>query len=250
MKQTNKIPKTVHYFWFGRGPLPSLAERCIESWKKHLPDYEIKEWNEDNFDVNAIAYTKQAYAAKKYAFVSDYARLKILHEQGGVYFDTDVEVIKSIDSILKAGSFMGLETTEDDSVAINPGIGMAAPAGLPSYKKLLESYERDDFLDGNGKYNLSTIVTRVTDLLKDDGFIEKNEIQKLGDITVYPTDYFCPKNFTTGKLKITDNTYSIHWYDASWQPFSSRVFYFVSRKMPPSVRVWMKKTVRRLKGKA
>ena len=103
-----KIPKTIHYCWFGRNPLPSLAIKCIASWKKYLPDYEIKEWNEDNFDVNVIPYTREAYAAKKYAFVSDYARFKILYEEGGLYFDTDVEVIKPFDDIIARGAFMGV----------------------------------------------------------------------------------------------------------------------------------------------
>lgn len=248
MKTKNNIPKVIHYFWFGRNPLPPLAEKCIASWKKYLPDYEIKEWNEDNFDVNSIAYTKQAYEAGKYAFVSDYARLKILYEQGGVYFDTDVEVIKSFDSILEVGAFMGLETTEDGSVAVASGLGMAAPAKLTAYKKLVESYEKDNFIDQKGRYNLETIVTRVTGLLKNDGFEAKNVIQKCGDIIIYPTEYFCPKNFATGKLSITENTYSIHWYDASWQPLSSRVYYAISRHLPTPLRRNLKSILKRLKG--
>ena len=104
------IPKIIHYCWFGRNPLPELAQKCIASWKKYLPDYEIKEWNEDNFDVNIIPYTAEAYAAKKYAFVSDYARFWILYKYGGIYFDTDVEVIRPIDDIIAKGNFMGCET--------------------------------------------------------------------------------------------------------------------------------------------
>lgn len=241
------IPKVIHYFWFGGNPLPELAERCIASWKEYLPDYEIKRWDETNFDVNSIKYTKQAYEARKYAFVSDYARLKILYEEGGIYFDTDVEVIKSFDEIIKNGPFMGLEATENGGVAINPGIGMAAPSGLLVYKKLVESYEDDAFLDKDGRHNLSTIVTRVTGLLKSEGFREVDEIQKIGDITVYPVEYFCPKNFATGKLSITKNTYSIHWYDASWQPLSGRIFYSVSRKLPAPVRLFLKNTLKKIK---
>ena len=248
MRQQNSIPKVIHYFWFGRSPLPPLAEKCIASWKKHLPDYEIKEWNEDSFDVNSILYTKQAYEAGKYAFVSDYARLKVLHDEGGIYFDTDVEVIKSIDGILEEGAFMSLETTEDYKVAINPGNGIAAPVGLPIYKKLIESYENGTFIDENGRHNLATIVTRVTDLLEDDGFVAKNEIQKVGSVTIYPTEYFCPKNFNTGKVTITDKTYSIHWYDASWQPLSSRIFYAVARPLPAPIRKIMKSILKKIKS--
>lgn len=250
MREHDNIPKVIHYFWFGGNPLPELAETCIASWENYLPDYEIKRWDESNFDVNAILYTKQAYEAGKYAFVSDYARLKVLYDEGGVYFDTDVEVLRSIDDILENGAFMSLEAMEDGGVGINPGNGIAAPAGLPTYKRLVESYEKDAFLDENGKHNLSTIVTRVTNLLEEDGFVAKNEIQKVGDITIYPTDYFCPKNFATGKVTITKNTYSIHWYDASWQPLSSRVFYAVSRRMPAPLRKQMKKAMRRIKGKS
>lgn len=127
------IPKIIHYCWFGRGPLPELAQKCITSWKKYLPDYEIKEWNEDNFDVNIIPYTAEAYKAKKYAFVSDYARFWILYKFGGIYFDTDVEVIRPIDDIVERGNFMGFETdpslTNDD--ASKASVAPARPGGEP-----------------------------------------------------------------------------------------------------------------------
>ena len=123
------IPKVIHYCWFGRNPLPTSAQRCIASWRIFLPDYEIKEWNEDNFNVNIIPYTQQAYEAKKYAFVSDYARFWVLYHYGGLYFDTDVEIIKSFDDIVDNGAFMGLEidgTKEGSKIAINPGLGLGA----------------------------------------------------------------------------------------------------------------------------
>ena len=130
------IPKVIHYCWFGRNPLPPLALKCIESWKKFFPDYEIKEWNEDNFDINIIPYTKEAYEAKKYAFVSDYARFWILYQYGGVYFDTDVEVIKDMRPLVVCGNFMGKEigalmkTKNGNEVAcVNPGLGLAASKG-------------------------------------------------------------------------------------------------------------------------
>ena len=122
------IPKIIHYCWFGRNPLPESALKCIASWRKFFPDYEIVEWNEDNFDVNTIPYTAQAYAAKKYAFVSDYARLKILYDHGGLYFDTDVEVIKPFDDILAGGAFMGCELTAAQGCAVNPGLGLGVSA--------------------------------------------------------------------------------------------------------------------------
>ena len=135
------IPKIIHYCWFGRNPRPASAKKCIASWRKYLPDYEIKEWNEDNFDVNIIPYTQQAYEMKKYAFVSDYARFWILYHYGGLYFDTDVEVIKSFDDIVDKGAFMGLEidgTKKDTKIAIAPGLGLGAETGMSIYYQILE----------------------------------------------------------------------------------------------------------------
>lgn len=135
------IPKIIHYCWFGRNPLPELAQKCIASWKKYLPDYEIKEWNEDNFDVNIIPYTAEAYAQKKYAFVSDYARFWILHKYGGIYFDTDVEVIRPIDDIIARGNFMGFETDPNPAKgdasegSVAPGLGLGVAPGLGIIEK-------------------------------------------------------------------------------------------------------------------
>ena len=120
------IPKVIHYCWFGRNPLPDSALKCIESWKKYLPDYEIVQWNEDNFDVNSIPYVAEAYAARKYAFVSDYARFYVLYNQGGVYFDTDVEAVAPLDDILEKGPYMGMERALSGEMAVNPGLGFAA----------------------------------------------------------------------------------------------------------------------------
>ena len=139
------IPKVIHYCWFGGNPLPESAQKCIASWRKFLPDYEIKEWNESNFDVNAIPYTAQAYAAKKYAFVSDYARFSILYDNGGLYFDTDVEVIRPMDDIIENGPFMGFEIDAsgiDFKKAVAPGLGLGANPGLGLYKEILEHYYR------------------------------------------------------------------------------------------------------------
>lgn len=247
MISSDNIPKVIHYCWFGGKPLPSLAHKCIASWKKYFPDYEIKEWNESNFDVSMIAYTKQAYDAKKYAFVSDYARFWILYNHGGIYFDTDVEVIKSFDDILEQGAFMGLETTEDGKYAPAPGLGIACAAGHDTYEELLESYKQEQFLLQNGEQDLSTIVSRTRDILKKYGFVEKNETQKVHEILIYPADYFCPKDFATGKLTITENTRSIHWYDASWQPKSSKIFYSFTRFLPLWLRKTLKRTLREIK---
>ena len=211
------IPKVIHYCWFGRNPLPKSAQKCIASWRKYMPDYEIKEWNEDNFDVNIIPYTRDAYQAKKYAFVSDYARFWILYHYGGVYFDTDVEVIKQIDDIIERGAFMGWETQGGTGVwSVNPGLGLSAPSGHPLYKEILKSYNTLRFYETDGSLCKYTMIPLVTDLLTYHGLIVNGTKQEVAGTTIYPSDYFCPMNNITGELIITENSYSIHWYSMSW----------------------------------
>jgi len=213
------IPKTIHYCWFGRNPLPASAQKCIASWRKYLPDYEILEWNEDNFDVNSIPYTSQAYAAKKYAFVSDYARFKILYEHGGLYFDTDVEVIRPMDDIIERGPFMGFEIDPkplSTAGAVAPGLGLGVNPGLGLYAELLEKYKNLQFINPNGGYNQTTIVTYTTELLVQKGLKPMNGIQNVAGVTIYPKDFFNPFEDNTGRLKITVNTRSIHWYSKTW----------------------------------
>lgn len=213
------IPKKIHYCWFGRNPLPESALKCIASWKKFFPDYEIIEWNEDNFDVNCIPYTAQAYAARKYAFVSDYARFKILYEHGGLYFDTDVEVIKSFDDILARGPFMGFEIDANCKGYLGevaPGLGLGVTPGLRLYADLLEMYASLEFTDGNGNINLTTIVKYTTRLLASKGLKPQSGIQEAAGVIIYPKEFFNPLDDNTGRLKITSNTHSIHWYSKTW----------------------------------
>lgn len=212
------IPKKIHYCWFGRNPLPEDAKKCIASWRKFFPDYEIIEWNEDNFDVDSIPYTSQAYQAKKYAFVSDYARFKILYEQGGLYFDTDVEVIKPFEDILEKGGFMGRELLAKDGGDVAPGLGLAVEAGHAIYKDLLEAYSKFSFLNEDGTLNETTIVKYTTGLLRKHGLETTDKIQKIEGIVIYPTEYFNPLDDLTGKLTITHNTHSIHKYSRTWRP--------------------------------
>lgn len=206
------IPKIIHYCWFGRNTLPEIALKCISSWKRFFPDYEIKEWNESNFDLNCCEYVKEAYQAKKWAFVSDYARFWILYNQGGLYFDTDVEVIKDMRDIIKQGAFMGCELADK----CNPGLGLGVNSGFGLYKEILEDYQQAHFLNSNGSYNYETVVDRTTNILKRHGFKNCEETQQVAGVTIYPPEYFCPMDYTTGKLNITEKSYSIHWYDASW----------------------------------
>ena len=218
------IPKTIHYCWFGRNPLPESAVKCIKSWRKFFPDYEIKEWNEDNFDVYSIPYTAEAYQARKYAFVSDYARFWILFHYGGVYFDTDVEVIKPMDDIIERGPFMGIEVECDPQLPypmVAPGLGIAVEAGHEVYSKMIDYYSQVHFMGENGELNHETVVPRTTRILIESGLQPNNEMQQVDGIWIYPKDYFNPLDSLTGRLHKTENTRSIHWYMASWQDASS-----------------------------
>jgi len=211
------IPKTIHYCWFGRGELTQLAKKCIASWRQFFPDYEIKEWNEDNFDVNCIPYTADAYRAGKFAFVSDYARFWVLYYFGGVYFDTDVEVIKPMEDVLANGPFMGFELL-GAKPAVAPGLGLAAEPGMSLYKVILDRFERMPFLTENGSLNPYTMIPMVTDLLKDRGLTGNGMIEQVAGVSIYPPDWFNPFDDATGRLRNTDNTRTIHWFAKSWMP--------------------------------
>lgn len=230
------IPKKIHYCWFGGKPLNKLGKKCLKSWKKFFPDYEIIEWNESNFDFNCCQYVKEAYEAKKWAFVSDYVRYKILYEQGGIYFDTDVEVIKSFEDILEKGAFMGCENpVVEIGIKTNPGLGCAVAPGLDFYREVLEDYEKSSFYNDDGSLNLYTIVQRTTELLKKHGLRDTADIQQVAGINIYPAEYFCPIDMRTGVLTITENTYSIHRYAASWESKYSivrgKVYRFINRNL-------------------
>lgn len=202
------IPKLIHYCWFGHGKKPKLAQKCITSWKRFCPDYKMIEWNEDNFDVNMNAYTRMCNAEKRYAFLSDYARLVILQEYGGFYFDTDVEIIRPIDGLRKHPAFIGFETHD----YVNTGEGFGAEANNPAIASLLAEY--DPLLDGNHGTNGCPILN--TQALIKHGLTRDGRYQDLGDIVVYPPIYFNPYDDSTGRLCTTSETYSIHWYAKSW----------------------------------
>lgn len=216
------IPKVIHYCWFGRNPLPESAKKCIASWRKFLPDYEIKEWNEDNYDVNKIAYTAEAYAVKKYAFVSDYARFDILYQYGGLYFDTDVEVIKPFDDIVEKGPFMGCEIDPkgSDGIAVNPGLGLGTFPKMNIYKSILEHYRELHYTEGDCIKENVTVVTRTTNVLLENGLQNLPGIQQVVGLTIYPMCYFNPFEDATGRLTITSETHSIHWFSKTWLDMS------------------------------
>lgn len=233
------IPKIIHYCWFGRGPLPELAQKCIASWKKFLPDYEIKEWNEDNFDVNIIPYTAEAYQAKKYAFVSDYARFWILYQYGGIYFDTDVEVIRPIDDIIYRGNFMGFETDASkdgsDAASVAPGLGMGVNPGLGIIKKMLDFYEGRHFEFIPGGIGQLTIVHITTEVLLKAGLKLQQGIQQVDDMWIYPAEYFCPINLKTGRIHVKPNTRTIHHYAGTWQDKHFSFKEWIKKVLPESL---------------
>lgn len=235
------IPKIIHYCWFGGNPLTEEALKCIASWKKYCPDYSIVEWNESNFDVNSCAYVREAYEQKKWAFVSDYARFSILYHCGGVYFDTDVEILKPIDPIIEAGPFMGWEENGQSDIGphVNPGLGLAFEKEDSICKEFLDKYHTIHFIDENGALNtLYNVVVIATEILEKHGLVRTESLQKIENLTIYPPEYFCPMNRFTGEVKITDHTYSNHLYSGSWLSKRVRAFDAFERKIRKQ---WIKK---------
>ena len=205
------IPKMIHYCWFGKGNKPKLALACIESWKKYCPEYELVEWNEENFDIACNLYVKQAYAHKKFAFVADYARFYALYHYGGIYMDTDVELVKSLDIFLMQKAFSGFELPEYVSAGI-----MACEKDFILFKEFLDYYEDKAFVDRNGGLNMITIVATITSIFEKYGLRKDGTYQIIRQCTLYPIDYFYPLSDATGRLRKTENTYAIHWFSKSW----------------------------------
>jgi hypothetical protein len=212
----NKIPKIIHYCWFGKKPLPKLAQKCIKSWQKYCPDYQIIRWDETNFDINSNLYIKQAYEAKKYAFVSDYVRLWALYNYGGIYMDTDVELIKNLDSFLNKKAFIGFQSSYKlnlDLITLNSGL-IGAQKGNKFIEDILDLYNSLSFVN-NDNFDLTPNTVRITEYaIRKYNLIPKDIFQDLGDIVIYPSEYFSPGNYYF--LKLTNNTYAIHYFTASW----------------------------------
>ena len=206
------IPKIIHYCWFGRNQKSELACRCIESWKEKCPGYEIIEWNEDNFEISqAPLYVRQAYDAKKWAFVTDYVRLWAMTRFGGIYMDTDVEVIEPIDKYLVNIAFSGF----DDDIHISTGI-MACEKDFGLFKSFLNYYDDAVFINPDGSLNMKTNVFIMTEICLEKGFEPNGKFQILEGFSIYPKDVFCPLDHETGKLNCTKNTCTIHWFSGSW----------------------------------
>lgn len=220
------IPKIIHYCWFGGKPLPKLALKCKASWEKFFPDYKIKEWNESNFDVNSIPYTKYCYEHRQWAYLSDYVRLDVVEKEGGLYFDTDVEVVKRPTELLSSShAYFGWETIN----YINTGLGFAAEAHHPAVKAMLAMYD-DLVVDGKYQYDTMQGCPQLnTKALIPFGLQRNGMKQEVCEAMILPVDYMCPFCDATGVLTKTENTISIHWFSksphgkkAAWKMFLTR----------------------------
>lgn len=215
------IPKIIHYCWFGGNPKPKLAEKCIASWKKYCPDWQIIEWNESNFDVNQNGYTKMCIEQRKYAFLSDYVRLKVVAEHGGVYFDTDVELLRRIDDLLANEAFFGFEAP--DYVA--SGLGFGSVAHGTAIEAMLREY--DFLLDGTqGIRGCPELNTSALEKL---GLVKDGSLQTVAGALILPIEYLNPLESATGRLRKTHNTYSVHWYHASWMTWRQKLRSAITR---------------------
>lgn len=225
------MDKVIHYCWFGRGELPPLAEKCIASWKTHCPDYEIQRWDENSFDVSSHPYTREAYELRKFAFVTDYVRLKALVDEGGIYMDTDVEVLKPLDGLLRHPAFSGFERPD----VVPTGI-MAAGRHHPAIVDLLAHYDERHFVGPNGEPDLTPNVKPITDYFLQHGLVLNNTLQDVEGVTFYPKHVFCPKDYGTGKIKLHPDSLTIHHFAGSWLTrrarVSMQVYRLLSRFVP------------------
>lgn len=211
LKGQPKIPRTIHYCWFGGSVIPEHLQKCIDSWKKFCPDYEIIRWDESNYEISKNKYMKQAYESKKYGFVPDYARLDIIDRHGGIYLDTDVELIRNLDELLSYDFYCGFE----DEQYINLGSGFGAVQGHPLIRKMMDTYEDLDFVK-NGKFNLIASPVYQSKIMQEQGFLLNGEYQEKNGIGVLPCDAFAAGGSLLLPDEMSEHTFSIHHYDASW----------------------------------
>ncbi|MGN0868050.1 MAG: glycosyltransferase family 32 protein [Akkermansia sp.] len=209
------IPKVIHYCWFGRGKMPKLARECLRSWRRYLPEYELREWNEDNFNLERYPYAKEAYESRKFAFVTDVVRLYVLYHEGGVYMDTDVEILKPLDAFLHHNAVSGFESENRYPTGL-----MAAEKGSLWAKHNLDWYEGKHFIRANGEPDLTPNVDIIMEVTERHAAMRRdNTFQDIpGYVTIYPRDYFSPSNWQTKEISLTERTVCIHHFAGSWKP--------------------------------
>ena len=230
------IPKIIHYCWFGGNPLPESAKKCIDSWKKYCPNYEIREWNETNYDLSSNHYMEEAYSRKIWGFVPDYARLDIVYQHGGIYMDVDVEVVRSMDELLNNAFYMGIEKSASGSISVNPGLGFGAEKHDPGiYKLMHEIYDNLSFINQDGTVNKTPSPIMNTEYLETLGFKREDREQTVEGIHIYQSECFCPKNFETAEIHCTDKTYSIHHFDASWYTSHEKKWHVMRQKLAQKI---------------
>ncbi len=209
---TMRIPPVIHYCWFGNEPLPDRYKEFVKSWRKYCPDYEIIEWNESNCDIGETDYTREAYKSCKYGFVPDYFRLKIIYENGGIYLDTDIELIKNLDDLRFNDGYCGLEFPGE----INLGLGFGAVKGSPVIERLIQRYKKMHFIRKDGSLDETISPIYQTRDMMELGMGVGAGIQNVNGMTIYPIEVLSPQNIVTGITDITANSYSIHHYDGTW----------------------------------
>ena len=229
------IPKTIHWCWFGHGKASALIDRCVESWKRHCPGYAIKVWDEGSFDVGSVRFVKEAYQMKKWAFVSDYVRLYALYTEGGVYLDSDVEVLRPIDRFLSCPAFTGFEMPGFCLTGI-----MGSEKGGAWVGEMLKEYDNRSFILDGGKLNLDPNLSYATKIMKAKGVdFSGHHISIPGYVDIYPRDFFCPKRHEDGKIVLTDNTYVIHHFAGSWLSPSKKFAKWAGQHTTPLVEYYI-----------
>ena len=228
------IPRRIHYCWYGGKKKPQLVTRCMESWKRFCPDYEIICWDEENTDFRYNEYLWEAYQKKKWAFVTDVVRLMAVYQSGGIYLDTDVELLKPLDPLLMDQAFLAKETQE----RVATGLGFGAEARHWVTDLLLQDYNKAHFLLENGQLDQTACPKRITRVLKEIGLKDGCDIQNIGGCLIYQPEYFCPKQYDSKVVNLTEHTYSIHHYHGSWIPFELKVKRLVAKRLgKPGIRM-------------
>ena len=237
------IPKIIHYCWLSGSAYPAIVEQCIASWRRTMPDYDVRLWDSARSPITANDYVRQAYAVGKYAFVSDYVRLYALYHEGGIYFDSDVEALRSFDDLLGEPAFLGFERCG----RVGPWL-IASEPGNPVIRELLDEYEHRMFCDAQGKLDLTVNTIPTTKLLIEKGLQPEDRIQRLDGITVYPERTFCPKDPWTDEVTITPDTYAIHHFTGSWNDLADKDMPFI-RSIPEKVKTFARTYHERYEGR-